>query len=40
MNEEPIVGEVEEGLLWFTTQMQAFVRWLWGMVSNGWREPK
>ncbi len=37
MNEESFVGEVEEGFLWFVTQVQTLARWLWGMVPAGWR---
>ncbi len=40
MTEEQIIGEVEEGLIWFLTQVQAITRWLWAMVPNGRQGPK
>ncbi len=27
MNEQRFLGEVEEGLIWFVTQLQTFARW-------------
>lgn len=27
MNEQRFLGEVEEGLVWFVTQLRALVRW-------------
>lgn len=35
MSDEQVIGEVEEGLLWFVTRVQALARWLWGMVPVG-----
>jgi len=32
MTEEPSGGEVQEGVLWFVTQVQAIVRWLWTTI--------
>jgi len=37
MSDEQVIGEVEEGLLWFVTEVQALTRWLWGMVPAEWR---
>jgi hypothetical protein len=33
MRDEQVIGEVEEGLIWFFNHLQAMTCWLWAMVS-------